>query len=69
MIDKQLLSMLVCPVSQAPLELSADKTELLCRASALAYPVRDGIPVMLEKEARKLHSDEVLRMNPGRPSK
>jgi uncharacterized protein YbaR (Trm112 family) len=60
MIDKKLLSILVCPVTKAPLEYDADKDELVCRASGLAYPVRDGIPVMLESEARQLTADEKL---------
>ena len=54
MIDKRLLSILVCPVSKAPVEYDKDKNELICRASGLAYPVRDGIPVMLIDEAEKL---------------
>lgn len=54
MIDKKLLSLLVCPVSKAPVEYHQDKQELICWASGLAYPVRDGIPVMLEGEARQL---------------
>ncbi len=61
MIDKKLLEILVCPVSKAPLEYDAEKDELICRASGLAYPVRDGIPVMLESEARQLTADEKLR--------
>tara|TARA_R110000823_G_scaffold27609_4_gene80318 strand:+ start:8576 stop:8815 length:240 start_codon:yes stop_codon:yes gene_type:complete len=61
MIDKKLLSVLVCPVSKAPLEYDQEKEELVCRASGLAYPVRDGIPVMLESEARLLTADEKLR--------
>ncbi|MEP5567983.1 MAG: Trm112 family protein [Halioglobus sp.] len=60
MIDKKLLSILVCPVSKAPLEYDQDKDELICKASGLAYPVRDGIPVMLETEARQLTADEKL---------
>jgi len=59
-IDKKLLSILVCPVSKAPLEYDKDKDELICKASGLAYPVRDGIPVMLESEARQLTADEKL---------
>ena len=59
-MDKQLLSILVCPVSKAPLEFDRDKQELVCRASGLAYPIRDGIPVMLESEARQLSVDEKL---------
>ena len=58
MIDKNLLSILVCPVSKAPLEYDQEKQELICKASGLAYPVRDGIPVMLESEARKLTEEE-----------
>lgn len=60
MIDKKLLSILVCPVSKAPLVYDKEKQELICKASGLAYPVRDGIPVMLEAEARQLSSDEKL---------
>ena len=60
MIDKKLLSILVCPVTKAPLEYDQEKDELVCKASGLAYPVRDGIPVMLESEARVLTVDEKL---------
>jgi len=58
MIDEKLLSILVCPVSKAPVEYDAEKDELICKASGLAYPVRDGIPVMLEEEARQLSDEE-----------
>ena len=60
MIDKKLLSILVCPVSKAPLEYNEETDELICKASGLAYPVRDGLPVMLESEARQLTADEKL---------
>ena len=60
MIDKRLLSILVCPVSKAPVEYDTQKDELVCKASGLAYPVRDGIPVMFESEARQLTADEKL---------
>ena len=60
MIDNKLLSILVCPVSKAPVEYDQENDELVCKASGLAYPVRDGIPVMLESEARKLSADEKL---------
>ncbi len=63
-MDKQLLSILVCPVSKAPLEYDREKQELVCRASGLAYPIRDGIPVMLESEARELSAEE--RLDRGR---
>jgi uncharacterized protein len=59
-LDKKLLSILVCPVSKAPLDYDEEHEELVCRASGLAYPVRDGIPVMLESEARQLTTDEKL---------
>jgi uncharacterized protein YbaR (Trm112 family) len=60
-VDKKLLSILVCPVTKAPLEFDATTNELVCRASGLAYPIRDGIPVMLEAEARQLDADEKLK--------
>lgn len=62
-MDKKLLSILVCPVTKAPLEFNATSNELVCRASGLAYPIRDGIPVMLEAEARQLDVDEKLKSN------
>ncbi|MFL0797134.1 MAG: Trm112 family protein [Cellvibrionaceae bacterium] len=58
MIDEKLLSILVCPVSKAPLEYDREKQELICYASGLAYPIRDDIPVMLESEARQLTLEE-----------
>lgn len=58
-MDKKLLEILVCPVSKAPLTWNPDKQELVCKASRLAYPVRDGIPVMLEEEARPLTDEEL----------
>ena len=60
MLDPKLLEILVCPVSKGPLEYDREKQELICRASGLAYPVRDGIPVMLESEARVLSAEEKL---------
>ena len=59
MLDPKLLEILVCPVSKGPLEYDREKQELICRASGLAYPVRDGIPVLLEIEARTLSDDEL----------
>jgi len=58
MIDKKLLALLVCPVTKAPLQYNQRRQELVCVASGLAYPVRDGIPVMLESEARTLSAEE-----------
>lgn len=59
-MDKKLLDILVCPVSKAPLVYDRTRQELICAESRLAYPVRDGIPVMLETEARRLADDEVI---------
>lgn len=59
-LDKKLLQILVCPVTKAPLDYDEAKQELICKASGLAYPVRDGIPVLLEGEARQLTADEKL---------
>lgn len=57
-IDKKLLSILVCPVSKAPLYYDREAAELVCVVSGLAYPIRDGIPVMLESEARHISLEE-----------
>jgi uncharacterized protein YbaR (Trm112 family) len=58
-MDKRLLDILVCPVTKAPLEWHPETQELWCRPSRLAYPVRDGVPVMLEEEARPLDDTEL----------
>ncbi len=58
-MDSRLLEILVCPVSKAPLSYRRDVQELWCRASGLAYPVRDDMPVMLEEEARRLSEEEL----------
>ncbi len=63
MLDLKLLEILVCPVSKAPLTYQKDLDELWCRASGLAYPVRDGIPVMLEDQARELSQEELNRLD------
>jgi len=60
MLDKKLLAILVCPLCKGALRYDAEKKELICRFDALAYPIRDGIPVMLEEEARILSSEERL---------
>ncbi|HAZ78884.1 MAG TPA: hypothetical protein DCX08_03020 [Porticoccaceae bacterium] len=59
-MDKELLSILVCPVSKGPLEYRKTNQELVCKASGLAYPIKEGIPVMLESQARILSVDEKL---------
>lgn len=58
MIDKKLLSILVCPVSKGPLIFDAKHQELISLSSHLAYPIRDDIPVMLESEARAITLEE-----------
>ena len=57
-MDKKLLDLLVCPVSKAPLSYDEQKQELLCRVSGLAYPIKEGIPVLLEDDARQLSQEE-----------
>ena len=61
-MDTKLLDILACPITKGPLKLSADKTELISKGAGLAYPIRDGIPVMLETEARTLTDDERLAL-------
>ena len=53
-IDEKLLEVLACPVSKKSLVLNEETNELICEESRLAYPIRDGIPVMLPEEARKI---------------
>jgi uncharacterized protein YbaR (Trm112 family) len=53
-IDPKLLEILVCPLTKATLEYDASRQELISRAAKLAYPIRDGIPIMLPEEARPL---------------
>jgi uncharacterized protein YbaR (Trm112 family) len=53
-IDPKLLEILVCPVTQGPLEFDPARNELISRKAGLAYPIRDGIPIMLPGEARRL---------------
>ena len=54
----QLLDILVCPVTKGPLKYDKDQQELISTSARLAYPIRDGIPVMLEDEARSISDDE-----------
>jgi len=58
-LDPKLLDILVCPITKGPLVYDREKQELVSRSARLAYPVRDGIPVMLEEEARKLAEEEL----------
>ena len=57
-MDAKLLQILVCPVTKGPLIYDKKNNELISKSARLAYPIRDGIPVMLEDEARKLSPDE-----------
>ena len=59
-MDKQLISMLVCPLCKGKLKFDREAAELLCTFDGLAYQVRDGVPVMLEGEARKMSEEEKL---------
>ncbi len=59
-MDPRLLEILVCPICKGPLLHRKDARELVCRADRLGYPVKDGIPVMLEEEARKLPPEEEI---------
>ena len=58
-MDTKLLELLVCPVTKGPLEFDRTKQELISRSARLAYPIRDGMPVMLENEARALTDEEL----------
>jgi hypothetical protein len=53
-VDPKLLEILVCPLTKGPLEFDSANQELISRAAKLAYPIRDGIPIMLPEEARKI---------------
>jgi uncharacterized protein YbaR (Trm112 family) len=61
-VDKKLLDILVCPVTKGPLVYDKEKQELISRAARLAYPIRDGIPVMLEDEARRISEEEYEKL-------
>ena len=66
-MDPKLLELLVCPVTKGPLDFDRDKQELISRSARLAYPVRDGIPIMLEAEAHTLSDDELEALPPRTP--
>ncbi len=57
-MNKRLLEILVCPICKGQLVYRKSADELVCKVDRLAYPIRDGIPVMLEQEARELAADE-----------
>ena len=54
LIDRRMLEALVCPITHAPLTYDAERQELVSQAASLAYPIRGGIPIMLDSEARKI---------------
>ena len=66
-MDPKLIDLLVCPVTKGPLDLDRARQELISRSARLAYPVRDGIPVLLENEARVLTDEELERLPPRTP--
>ncbi len=59
-MDSKLLNILVCPVTKGPLIYDKKNNELISKSARLAYPIRDGIPVMLQEEARKIGPDEQI---------
>ena len=61
-MDIKLLELLVCPVTKGPLDYDRAQQELISRSARLAYPVRDGIPILLENEARTLSDDELEKL-------
>jgi uncharacterized protein YbaR (Trm112 family) len=60
-MDKRLLDILVCPVTKGPLIYDKERQELISRSARLAYPIRDGIPIMLQDEARELSNEDLER--------
>jgi uncharacterized protein YbaR (Trm112 family) len=58
-MEPKLLELLVCPVTKGPLDYDREKHELVSKSARLAYPVRDGLPIMLESEARVLSDEEL----------
>ncbi len=66
-MDTKLLELLVCPVTKGPLNWDRERQELLSRSARLAYPVRNGIPILLENEARTLSDEEIAKLAADRP--
>lgn len=66
-IDVKLLELLACPLTKGPLVWDAERRELVSRLARLAYPVRDGIPVMLPSEARPVEVDAPATRSPRKP--
>ena len=65
-VDPKLLEILVCPLTKAPLRYDREAQELVSEEAGLAYPIRDGIPIMLIDEARRLRDDEMPAKPPPR---
>ena len=66
-MDTKLLELLVCPVTKGPLDVQRDLQELGSRSARLAYPIRNGIPILLENEARTLSDEELDHLKPRTP--
>ena len=66
-MDTKLLELLVCPVSKGPLDLQREAQELWSRSARLAYPIRNGSPILLENEARTLTDEELESLKPRTP--
>jgi uncharacterized protein YbaR (Trm112 family) len=66
-MDTKLLELLVCPVTKGPLNFDRERQELLSRSARLAYPVRNGIPILLENEARLLSDEDIEQLAALRP--
>jgi uncharacterized protein YbaR (Trm112 family) len=66
-MDTKLLELLVCPVTKGPLDLQRELQELWSRSARLAYPIRNGIPILLENEARTLSDEELEQLKPRKP--
>jgi uncharacterized protein YbaR (Trm112 family) len=67
-MDSKLLELLVCPVTKGPLNFDRERQELLSRSARLAYPVRNGIPILLENEARTLSDEDIDHLAALRPA-
>ncbi|PUE07060.1 tetraacyldisaccharide 4'-kinase [Limnohabitans sp. T6-5] len=67
-MDTKLLELLVCPVTKGPLNFDRERQELLSRSARLAYPVHNGIPILLENEARTLSDEEIDKLAALRPA-
>jgi uncharacterized protein YbaR (Trm112 family) len=66
-MDTKLLELLVCPVTKGPLDVQREMQELWSRSARLAYPIRNGIPILLENEARTLSDEELEQLKPRTP--